>query len=303
MGISGRLVLPDRMRQSAPMSEPSRQVDAVAMPSVVIRPTQGWVGVNLRELWAFRELTYFFVWRDTKVRYRQTAFGVLWALFQPLALMAVFTLFLGRLNGIAPSGVPYPLFVLAALVPWTFVSKAVLAASDSLVRSSNLLQKVYFPRLIVPIAAIGAQVPDFAIGLVLLVVALFVVAVPLSPAIVAVVPLAGLGLLATLGLGAWLSALSVRFRDVREVVPLGLQLWLFASPIAYASSVVPAEWRWLYDMNPMVGLADGYRWALLGATSPAPTSAIAVGFIVTALVLVSGLAYFRRVERTFADVI
>jgi lipopolysaccharide transport system permease protein len=284
------------------MTTPTARASAQPSPSVVITPRRGWVALNLRELWANRELIYFFIWRDTKVRYRQTLFGVLWAIIQPLALMAVFAIFLGRLSGIAPTDVPYAAFVLVGLVPWTLFSKSVVISADSLVNASSLLQKVYFPRLIVPIAAIGAQVPDFLISLVVLVLLLLSAGIVPSAGVIAAIPVTFVGLVLTLGLGCWLSAFNVRYRDVRQVVPLAVQLWLFASPIVYAPSIIPASWRWLYDLNPMVGIIEGFRWAFLGGES-FPFLPLAIASVVSVLVLVSGLIYFRRVERTFADII
>jgi lipopolysaccharide transport system permease protein len=272
-------------------------------PSVLIAPTRGRAPLNLRELWANRELIYYFVWRDTKVRYRQTVFGVLWAVLQPLALMVVFALFLGRLSGIAPTNIPYPVFALVGLVPWTLFSKSVLASSDSLVGASSLLQKVYFPRLIVPIAAIGTLIPDFLISLIVLLIFLLAGGIALTLKAILIIPLTIIGLAFALGLGSWLSALNVRYRDIRQVVPLVVQIWLFASPVAYATSIVPEQWRFLYELNPIVGLIEGYRWALLEQPLEFPMGPILMSCIAAAAFLMTGLIYFRRVERTFADVI
>jgi lipopolysaccharide transport system permease protein len=283
------------------MTAHSRRAAAEPSPSVVISPSRGRLSFNLGELWAHRELIYFLVWRDLTVRYRQTVFGVLWAIVQPLALMAVFALFLGRLGGIAPENVSYPVFVFVGLVPWMFISKGVTAASESLVGASSLLQKVYFPRLVVPIAAVCAQIPDFLVTAIVLAGVLVLSGFAPTSAL-AVIPVSlGIGFGLCLGLGSWLSALNVRFRDIRQVIPLAVQLWLFASPIAYASSIVPKEGRWLYDLNPMVGIIDSFRWALLGGD--APILSVALAAVTSAIVFFSGLIYFRRVERTFADVI
>ena len=285
------------------MTAPPVTASAQRATSVVIAPNGGRIRLDLKQLWAYRELAYFFVWRDIKVRYRQSVFGILWAIIQPVALMGVFALFLGRLNGISPANVSYPVFALVGLVPWTLVSKSLIAASESLVGASSLIQKVYFPRLIVPIAAIGAQLLDFVIALIVLLVVLLFSGAAITPAWLFIVPLTLLGLMLALGVGIWLSAANVRFRDVRHVVPLAVQVWLFASPIAYASSIVPDSWRWLYEVNPLVTIIEGYRWALLGEPAAPPLLGFAVAFLVSLVVLVTGLAYFRLVERTFADVI
>jgi lipopolysaccharide transport system permease protein len=271
--------------------------------TTIIAPSRGWVPLNLSELWAFRELGFFFVWRDLKVRYKQTVFGATWAVIQPLLLMVVFSLFLGRLSGIAPAGVPYPLFAFAGLVPWTLFSKSVSAASDSLVGSSNLVQKVYFPRLLLPISALGSYVVDYAIALAVLGLLMFTFGYPLTPTAIWILPLTVLVLIVALAAGVWLSAANVRYRDVRYVVPFLVQLWLFASPVAYSLDLVPGEWLWLYRLNPMSGAIEGFHWALLGGGSPPPLAPIIVSAIVSSAVLITGLAYFRRVERTFADVI
>jgi lipopolysaccharide transport system permease protein len=275
---------------------------AEAPSSILIAPSRGPVRLNLRELWSYRELAYFFVWRDVKVRYKQTVFGVLWAVIQPLLLTIVFSLFLGRLSGIAPAGIPYPLFAFAALVPWTLFSKSVVAASDSLVGASNLIQKVYFPRLLLPLAALGAQLLDFLIATIVLLGLMFYFGYAPTLAIVWIVPLTALLLSVAMAAGVWLSAVNVRYRDVRHVVPILVQAWLFASPVAYSAEVVPAQWAWIYQLNPMTGIIEGFRWAVLGIGQP-PITAILFSAVITVFVLVSGLAYFRRVESTFADVI
>jgi lipopolysaccharide transport system permease protein len=271
-------------------------------PSLLIAPSRGFVGLSLRELWAYRELGYFLVWRDIKVRYKQSVFGVLWAVIQPFLLMVVFSLFLGRLGGIAPAGVPYPLFAFAALVPWTLFSKSLIGASESLVGASNLIQKVYFPRLLLPMAAIGSQLLDFVIAMAVLVGLMLYFGVAPTLAILWIVPLTALVLIVALAAGVWLSAANVRFRDVRQVVPLLVQAWLFASPVAYSSDIVPAQWLWLYHLNPMAGVIEGFRWAVLGQ-GLLPIDAIVTSAVTSMLVLLAGLAYFRQVERTFADVI
>jgi homopolymeric O-antigen transport system permease protein len=272
-------------------------------PTVRIRPHRGWASLNLRELWSYRELLYFFVWRDLKVRYKQTAVGALWAVIQPFLLMVVFTLFLGRINGIAPEGIPYPLFAYAGLVPWTLFASSLIGSSGSLVDAANLLQKVYFPRLLLPAAAIGSFLLDFAIAMVVLLLLMLYFGYPPTQEMVWLAPLTLLAVATAAAVGVWLSAVNVRYRDVRYAVPFLVQLWLFASPVAYTAALVPAEWQPMYRLNPMVGVIEGFRWALLGEGAPPPIEAVLVSVLVTAVVLAAGLAYFRRVERTFADVI
>jgi lipopolysaccharide transport system permease protein len=261
------------------------------------------MALNLRELWGHRELLYFFVWRDLKVRYKQTAFGALWAIIQPVALMVVLTIVLGRVTGIAPEGVPYAIFALVGLVPWTLFASSLIGSSNSLVESADLLLKVYFPRLLLPLAATGSYLLDYAITLVVLAVAMQLFNVPLTAAVVWVVPLTILLLAAALGIGIWLSAINVRYRDVRYAIPFLVQVWLFASPVAYSAGIVPADLWLLYHLNPMAGVIEGFRWALLDPAAEAPLPAILLSVIVSTAALISGLAYFRRVERTFADVI
>jgi lipopolysaccharide transport system permease protein len=269
----------------------------------VLRPTTGWVSLNLRELWAYRDLLYFFVWRDVKVRYRQTVFGALWAILQPLLLMVVFTVFLGRISGIATEGIPYPLFAYSALVPWALFSSSLISSSSSLVGSSNLVQKVYFPRLLLPIAAVGSYLLDFVMAMLVLgLLMLWFGLLPTGQALW-VLPLTLLAIAASLAVGIWLAAVNVRYRDVRFAVPFLIQLWLFASPIAYASDLVPDPLQGIFRLNPMAGVIDGFRWALLGAGSPPPVESVLASVVVTGLVLLTGMAYFRRVERTFADII
>jgi lipopolysaccharide transport system permease protein len=255
---------------------------------VVVEPPGRWPTLGSRELWAHRELLYFLVWRDVKVRYKQTALGVAWAVLQPLATMLVFSLFFGRLAKVPSDGVPYPLFALAALVPWTFFA--------------NGLTQLYFPRLAIPLASVLAGALDLAVAFVLLVAAMLWYGVWPSPQWIAAIPFALLALVTTLGVGTWLSALNVQYRDVRYAVPFLVQLWLFATPIAYPSSLLGAPWRTVYALNPMVAVVDGFRWALLGTSAPL-TSTVAASCAVAVVLLVSGTLYFRRMERSFADLV
>lgn len=273
-----------------------------APEETVIRPPRGWAPVDLGELWAYRELLYFLAWRDVKVRYKQTVLGAAWALIQPLFTMLVFSVFFGALAGIPSDGVPYPVFSLAALVPWTLFANALTQASNSLLVDANLLSKVYFPRLLMPAATTLAGLVDFALAFVVLLAVM--VGYGMAPTVHMVwLPLfVLLALVTSLGVGLWLAALNVQFRDVRYTVTFLVQAWLFATPIAYPSSLLDDPWRTLYGLNPMAGVVEGFRWALLG-TDTAPGPMLAVSSACAALLLVGGAYYFRRVERTFADVV
>jgi lipopolysaccharide transport system permease protein len=268
---------------------------------VVLEPHRGWRQLGLGEVWAHRELLFFFIWRDLKVRYKQTAFGAAWAVLQPVLLMLVFSASLGRLAGVAPVGVPYPLFVFAGLVPWTLFASSLAGASNSLVNGEAVITKVYFPRLLLPFASVGSFLLDFVISLGALAVVMFYFGVAPSLAILWLPALTLLDVVTALGVGTFLAAVNVRYRDVKYVVPFMVQVWLFASPVVYASSLIPAQWRVLFALNPMTGVEEGFRWALIGGDPP--DVLILVSSVASVLVLLGSLAYFRRVERTFADVI
>jgi lipopolysaccharide transport system permease protein len=271
-------------------------------PVTVIQPRSGWIPVDFRELWAFRELLFFFTWRDIKVRYRQTVLGAAWAVLQPLMTMLVFSLFFGKLGKMPSDDIPYPLFAYAALVPWTFFSNGITQTSNSMVTSANLLRKIYFPRLVVPAASILAGLVDFSIAFSVLLVLMAFYGFAPTLAAIWLPALLLLAIVTALGIGLWLSALNVQFRDVRHTVPFLTQFWLFATPIAYSSSLLPERWRVVYALNPMVGVVEGFRWALLGTdTAPGPMVAVSTG--VAVVLLVSGALYFRRMERTFADIV
>ena len=269
---------------------------------VVVEPARRWPTIGARELWAYRELVYFLMWRDVKVRYKQTLLGVAWAILQPLATMLLFSLFFGRLAKMPSEGVPYPLFALAALVPWTFFANGLSQSANSVVMSQNLITKVYFPRLAIPFASVLAGALDFVLAFVLLFA--FMAWYGFAPAANAlwVLPYSLLALVAALGVGMWLAALNVQYRDVRYTVPFLVQLWLFATPIAYPSTLLAGPWRTLYALNPMVAVVDGFRWSLLG-TAASPASVIAASSTVALLLLVTGAFYFRRMEQSFADVV
>jgi lipopolysaccharide transport system permease protein len=275
------------------------------LPVTYIRPSRGWRSLDLRELWQYRGLLYFLVWRDIKVRYKQTALGASWAIIQPFFTMVVFSLFFGRLAGVPSDGVPYPIFSFAALVPWTFFANGLTYSANSLVGSQNLIKKVYFPRLAIPIATVLAGAVDFVLAFsVLLGMMLFYGIVPTGN-VLWLAPLLVLALVTSLGVGLWFSALNVQYRDVRYVVPFLVQVWLFATPVAYGASLLDefgTHWQMLYALNPMVGVVEGFRWALLG-TDTAPGPMIAVSTLASILILVGGAFYFRRLEKSFADVV
>jgi homopolymeric O-antigen transport system permease protein len=279
--------------------------DGVAAPPpphvVDIAPSSGLRPIQFRELWTYRELLYFLVWRDIKVRYKQTALGAAWAILQPVLTMGVFAVFLGRLAHVPSDGLPYPLFSFSALVPWTYFATAVTGGATSLVGSQQLISKVYFPRLIVPLAATATPVVDFALALATLFAMLAWYHVAPGAAIVWL-PLLTLFAMATaFAVSLWLSALMVVYRDVRYVVPFAMQFWMFATPVAYPASLVPEQWRPLYGLNPMTGVIEGFRWALVGGPPPGPMMLASAAAV--AILLVTGLLFFRRLEGTFADLI
>ena len=273
----------------------------IRRPFVRRQARPGWVSVDFAELWHYRELLLFQALRDIKVRYKQTALGAAWAILQPVLTMAAFTIFFGRLAGVPSDGVPYPIFTFSALLPWQLFAFALTQSSNSLVDNAPVLTKVYFPRLILPFASVLAGLVDFIIACVVLAgMMLYYGIVPGSEAMT--LPLFTLlALAAALAVGLWLSALNVRYRDVRYTIPFLAQFWLFVTPVAYSSTLVPKEWQAVYALNPMVGVIDGFRWALLGRTPPGPM--VLVSIIATALFLIGGLLYFRRAEKNFADII
>jgi lipopolysaccharide transport system permease protein len=273
-----------------------------SIPVTVITPSRGWVPLKLDELWEYRELLYFLTWREIKVRYKQTVLGAGWAILQPLLTMLIFSLFFGKLAKVPSDRIPYPLFCLAGLVPWTFFANGLSQSATSLVTSSNLISKVYFPRLAIPLASILSGAVDFAISFVLLVgmMAFYHQAPPLRCIYLPLFFL--LAFVTALGVGLWLSALNVEYRDVRYTIPFLTQFWMFATPIAYPSSLLHEPWRTIYGLNPMVGVVEGFRWALVG-TNTAPGPMIGVSSIAAVLIMVGGAFYFRRMEKTFADVV
>ena len=269
---------------------------------ISIEPSRGWVSLKLRELWEYRELMYFLTWRDLKVRYKQTFLGVLWAVIQPFFTMVVFSLFFGRLAKMPSDGIPYPIFAFSALVPWTFFTNGLTQASNSLVGSANLITKVYFPRLAIPIASVLVGTVDFVLAFAILLCMMLYYGIIPTVNIVWLPLFLVLVIFTSLGVSLWLSALNVQFRDVKYVIPFLTQFWLFATPIAYPSSLLHEPWRTLYGLNPMVGVVEGFRWAMLGAkTAPGPMMIVSAS--VASLVLASGAIYFRRMEKIFADIV
>jgi len=269
---------------------------------IVIRPSKGWVSLKLRDLWDYRELVYFLVWRDLKVRYKQTALGVAWAVIQPAFITLAFSIFFGRLAGIPSDGFPYPLFAFSGLLVWQLFANGMANAANSIVANERLITKVYFPRMVVPLSAMLSNLVDFFFGLVLLLAMTAYYGVAPSGALWALPAVVLLALAAAAGASLWLSALNVEYRDVRFVVPFATQLWFFFTPVAYPSSLVPEQWRWLYGFNPMVGVVETFRWTLFsGGEAPGPWLAVSVA--ATCTVFVGGLFYFRRMENTFADVV
>jgi lipopolysaccharide transport system permease protein len=272
-------------------------------PTTDIAPSKGWVSLRLRELWEFRELLYFLTWRDIKVRYKQTVLGAAWAILQPFMTMVVFSLFFGRLAKISSgSDIPYPIFSYAGLVPWTFFAYGLAQSSNSLVGSAQLIKKVFFPRLVVPIASILSGLVDFSLAFIVLLGMMLVFGIAPTINVLWLPFFLLLAFITALGVGLWLSALNVEYRDVQYMVPFLVQFWMFISPVAYPSSLLSGPWRTLYGLNPMVGVLDGFRWALLGSTG-APGPMVGLSIIVAVLILISGAFYFRRMERNFADVV
>jgi lipopolysaccharide transport system permease protein len=276
---------------------------AVSEPSVLrIAPPRGWWELKLGELWQFRELVYFFVWRDIKIRYKQTAIGAAWAVLQPFLAMIVFTLFFGKLAHIPSGGLPYPVFYYSALLPWLYFAASLQAATNTMVENQRVITKVYFPRLALPVSSVFSGLVDFGVGFLLFLVMMVYYGIrPGIPLLLFPVFLA-LAVLTALGVGLWLSAMNAIYRDVRYVVPFLVQFWLFASPVAYASSLVPAKWRWLYALNPMAGVIEGFRWSLSGQGTP-PGRLILISAGIVFVLLLSGLIYFQKMETRVADVV
>jgi lipopolysaccharide transport system permease protein len=269
---------------------------------IVIEPSRSWLRLDLGDLWRYRELLFFLAWRDIKVRYKQTLLGATWAVIQPLLTMIIFSVIFGQLAGLPSEGIPYPVFTYTALLPWQLFAFALTQSSNSLVGSQNLVSKVYFPRLVIPIASVMPGLVDFAVSFLVLMGLMAFYGIPLTERLLVLPALLLLALMTAMAVGLWLSALNVQYRDVRYVVPFLTQFWMYATPIAYSGTLIPEKWRLLYALNPLTGVVEGFRWALLGK-SDGIGAMIWVSTAMVVLLLVSGLIYFKRMEDTFADVI
>lgn len=277
-------------------------LEDINYPETVIKPSRKWVSIDLGDLWNYRELLYFLAWRDIKVRYKQTVIGVIWVILQPVLTMLIFSLIFGRIAGLPSEGIPYPVFVFAGLVPWQLFSYALTQSSTSLVTDQNLITKIYFPRLVVPLASVFAGLLDFCISLVILLGIIVIYRVPLTWRLITL-PLFTLFTLSTaIGVGLWLSALNVQYRDVRYALPFLTIFWMYTTPIAYSSTLIPEKLQIFYSLNPMVGVVEGFRWALLGIENPFGMT-IWISLLMVLILLVGGLLYFRRMEDKFADVV
>jgi lipopolysaccharide transport system permease protein len=270
------------------------------IPIIRIEPARGWVSLKLGEIWPYRELLYFLVWRDVKVRYKQTAIGAAWAIIQPLLTMVIFTLVFDKFAKVPSNGLPYPIFSFAALLPWTYFSKALNQSILSVVSNANLITKVYFPRLLLPTAAVLSGMVDFAISFLFFVILMVWYGIIPSSAVLFLPGFTLLAMLTALAVSLWLAVINVRYRDVGQAIPFVVQLWMFASPVAYPMSVVPEKWRLFYSLNPMAGVIEGFRWALTGSERP-PLVPIILSTLIVCVLLYGGILFFRRMESTFAD--
>jgi lipopolysaccharide transport system permease protein len=270
------------------------------LQTIYIKPTKGWAALNLKDLWLYRELVYFLTWRDIKVRYKQAALGILWAILQPLLTMIIFSFIFGNLAKLPSDGIPYPLFSYAAVLPWQLFASALQRSSVSLVGNANLLTKIYFPRLIIPFSAVMASLVDFGIAFLVMICLMIYYQVWPTIMMLWIIPLSLLALITALAVSLWLSALNVLYRDVQHMIPFLIQFWMYASPVAYSANLIPTgAWRIVYGLNPMAGVIQGFRWALLGAQPP--DILLVVSIVIVLILLISGLFYFRRMEKTFAD--
>lgn len=284
----------------------SESRSTISPATVIIQPTHGWASVQLGELWHFRELLYFLVWRDIKVRYKQTALGVLWIILQPVLNMVVFSFLFGGLLQVPSGNVPYPIFTFTALLPWNYFAGSLTRVSNSLIINTNLITKVYFPRLIIPISGVLSGLVDFAVAFLVLIAMMFYYGIAITPAMLWLPLLMVLAMLTALGFGLWLAALNVRYRDIGFLVPFLVQMWMYVTPVIYGSTLIPERFRFLLGLNPMTGVVEGFRWALLGNNAPASETSSVVFIMaisITTLVLITGLIFFRRTERTFADIV
>lgn len=271
-------------------------------PEVTIEPPHGLFTLNVVELWQYRELLFFLAWRDIKVRYKQTFFGAAWAILQPLLIMALFSVIFGRLAGLTSEGLPYPLFTFTALIPWQLFSYALTQSSNSMITDQNLIRKVFFPRLLLPFSSVISGLLDFGISFLVVFGLIWFYHIQLTWRILAIPLLIIFAVISALSVGLWLSALNVRYRDVRYAVPFLVQFWMYATPIAYSTSLIPSKFRWLISLNPMTGVVEGFRWALLGTNSPIG-DLFYISFAITIIFLIGGIIYFQHMEDSFADLI
>ena len=284
----------------------SSDAASASPPTIIIQPTRGWAALQLRAVWEYRELLYFLVWRDLKVRYKQTVLGALWIVIQPVVSMVVFSVLFGGLLNVPSGGVPYPIFAYTALLPWNYFAASLNRSSTSLVGSAHLITKVYFPRLIIPISGVLSGLVDFSIAFLVLIGMMVYYRIAPTVAIVLLPGFLLLALLTALGFGLWLSALNVRYRDINYLIPFLVQTWMYLTPVIYGTTLIPEQFRFLLALNPMTGVVEGFRWALLGhhlADAAPPGPLFLVSIAITLLVLVSGAVFFRRTERTFADIV
>jgi lipopolysaccharide transport system permease protein len=273
-----------------------------AAATIVIEPSRGLADFNLREIWDYRDLLFFLAWRDINIRYKQTILGTAWAVVQPVLTMILFTIFFGRMAAVPSEGAPYPLFAFAALLPWQYFATTLGSSANSLVSNSNLLSKVYFPRLLIPLTSLFPPAVDFAVAFIVLIVLMFYYRFPPAVSIVWLPAFVVLAVLTSFGAGLWFAAMNVKYRDVRHFVTVLLQVGMFMSPVAYPARIVPTPWRFLYALNPVVGVIEGFRWSLLGTGNP-PLDLIAISSLSALILLITGLCYFRYTERTFADIV
>jgi lipopolysaccharide transport system permease protein len=270
---------------------------------IVLRPQTGFKPIDLVDLWRYRELIYFMTWRDLKVRYKQTLLGASWAILRPFLTMVVFSIFFGRLAKVPSDGIPYPIFAYTALLPWEMFATALNVASRSLVQNSNMITKIYFPRVILPLSSVLGGVVDFAVAFLVLIGMMIYYGFKPTGAVWSLPLFILLAVISSLGIGLWLSAMNVKYRDIGYVTPFLVQFWMYITPIAYPASLVPEKWKLIYALNPMTGVVEGFRWALLGSASSAPGPMMIVSTSISLALLISGMFYFRRMEREFADMV
>jgi len=288
------------------MIDSARSLTAYRTPVVIIQPTRGWAALQLRQIWQYHELLYFLVWRDVKIRYKQTALGVMWIVLQPIISMIVFSGLFGALLNVPTGTTPYPLFVYAGLVPWNYFAGSLSRSSTGLVDNANLITKVYFPRVIVPLSGVLAGLIDFGVSISVLALLMLVYHVQLTFAILLLPAFLLLAMATALGFGLWLSALNVRYRDIKQLMPFVVQIWMYVTPVVYGATLIPEKYRWLLALNPMTIVVEGFRWTLLGTSSSfeqVSWGIVVISLIVVGATLISGIVYFRNTERTFADIV